>query len=69
MRNITKLMNGWYFTGRDSVRTAVDLPHTWNAKDGQDGGDDYYRGTCVYDCVVKDRIIMQGKEFICSFTE
>ena len=22
----------------------VDLPHTWNAKDGQDGGNDYYRG-------------------------
>ena len=26
----------------------VDLPHTWNAKDGQDGGNDYYRGTCYY---------------------
>ena len=27
---------------------AVTLPHTWNAKDGQDGGNDYYRGTCYY---------------------
>ena len=27
---------------------AVNLPHTWNAKDGQDGGNDYYRGTCWY---------------------
>lgn len=26
----------------------VDLPHTWNGKDGQDGGSDYYRGTCYY---------------------
>ncbi len=26
----------------------VTLPHTWNAKDGQDGGNDYYRGTCFY---------------------
>lgn len=26
----------------------VTLPHTWNAKDGQDGGNDYYRGTCYY---------------------
>ena len=26
----------------------VDLPHTWNAKDGQDGGNDYFRGTCCY---------------------
>lgn len=27
---------------------AVDLPHTWNGKDGQDGGNDYHRGTCYY---------------------
>ncbi|WOH38111.1 glycoside hydrolase family 2 TIM barrel-domain containing protein [Thalassotalea fonticola] len=26
----------------------VSLPHTWNAKDGQDGGGDYYRGTGTY---------------------
>ena len=26
----------------------VNLPHTWNGKDGQDGGSDYYRGTCYY---------------------
>ncbi len=26
----------------------ISLPHTWNAKDGQDGGNDYYRGTCYY---------------------
>lgn len=26
----------------------VTLPHTWNAADGQDGGNDYYRGTCWY---------------------
>lgn len=26
----------------------VTLPHTWNNRDGQDGGNDYYRGTCWY---------------------
>ena len=26
----------------------VSLPHTWNAADGQDGGNDYYRGVCHY---------------------
>ncbi len=26
----------------------VTLPHTWNADDGQDGGNDYYRGTACY---------------------
>ena len=27
---------------------AIDLPHSWNAEDGQDGGNDYHRGTCYY---------------------
>lgn len=26
----------------------VNLPHTWNNLDGQDGGSDYYRGKCFY---------------------
>jgi len=26
----------------------VTLPHTWNALDGQDGGNDYHRGLCWY---------------------
>lgn len=32
------------------------LPHTWNGTDGQDGGDDYYRGTGCY------RKTLSGKE-------
>ncbi len=27
---------------------SVTLPHTWNALDGQDGGNDYFRGRCAY---------------------
>ena len=30
------------------METPVSLPHTWNNLDGQDGGNDYRRGTCVY---------------------
>ena len=26
----------------------VNLPHTWNATDGQDGNNDYFRGSCCY---------------------
>ena len=26
----------------------IDLPHSWNALDGQDGGADYFRGKCGY---------------------
>ena len=32
----------------DSAWEQVTLPHTWNALDGQDGGNDYYRGTGWY---------------------
>ena len=48
MRSIAKLMKDWQFTGPDGVTAAVALPHTWNAVDGQDGGNDYWRGTCTY---------------------
>ena len=48
MRTTTKLMENWQFTGPDGKTTAVSLPHTWNNIDGQDGGDDYWRGTCTY---------------------
>ena len=49
MRRVEKLMTGWNFTGPTGVRGPVELPHTWNAIDGQDGGNDYWRGTCTYD--------------------
>ncbi|HET6356974.1 glycoside hydrolase family 2 protein [Streptomyces sp.] len=32
----------------DSQWTPVDTPHTWNAQDGSDGGDNYYRGVGWY---------------------
>ena len=48
MRKKILLNQGWFFQGRDGAEIPVDLPHTWNAVDGQDGGNDYWRGTCVY---------------------
>lgn len=48
MRSTTKLMKNWQFTGPDSKTVDIDLPHTWNNIDGQDGGNDYWRGTCTY---------------------
>ena len=53
MRRIIKINENWHFTGQDKVRKAVGLPHTWNALDGQDGGNDYWRGTNRYDVVFK----------------
>jgi len=55
MRKVIDFNRDWYFIKQDAgvVRTlaqgeSVTLPHTWNAADGQDGGNDYYRGTCWY---------------------
>ena len=48
------LNDNWHFTKENHglpgfpAGEAVTLPHTWNAEDGQDGGNDYYRGTCWY---------------------
>lgn len=49
MRKIVKLMEDWQFTYQGQKKRLIDLPHTWNAVDGQDGNNDYFRGTCVYE--------------------
>ena len=56
MRNIKVINSGWLFTkdAKSAPATlpadweALDLPYTWNGEDGQDGGSDYYRGTCYF---------------------
>lgn len=48
MTRTTLLWNDNWIFEKEGVREPVTLPHTWNAIDGQDGGNDYYRGTCVY---------------------
>lgn len=56
MRNIMELKDNWMFVkeaenAEDAASkegTTISLPHTWNAVDGQDGGNDYHRGTCWY---------------------
>lgn len=52
MRTIHSLNQDWTFIKAehpaDAPGVPVTLPHTWNAEDGQDGGDDYHRGKCWY---------------------
>ncbi len=56
MREIFNLNYKWAFskeasevpTEISSKWNFVNLPHSWNAIDGQDGGSDYYRGTAYY---------------------
>jgi len=42
------LLTSALFAKMGEVPTAVTLPHTWNALDGQDGGNDYWRGIGTY---------------------
>ena len=49
MRRIQTMMTDWSFIGPEGKKETVCLPHTWNALDGQDGGNDYYRGECLYE--------------------
>ncbi len=55
MRKIQPFCAGWRFAKTARLPEAlpgdweaVTLPHTWNAADGQDGGNDYWRGTAAY---------------------
>ncbi len=48
VRNIICFNEDWHFTRPDGTEIPVDVPHTWNNIDGQDGGNDYWRGTCMY---------------------
>lgn len=48
MRKLETINQNWSFFGPDGRQQSVTLPHTWNAEDGQDGGNDYWRGSCRY---------------------
>ena len=56
LRNVINFNRKWAFTKMaDAVPETmparwdiVNLPHSWNAIDGQDGDNDFYRGTCYY---------------------
>ena len=55
MRTVLNFNAAWAFGKGTALPTAmptdweqVNLPHSWNAIDGQDGGNDYFRGTSHY---------------------
>lgn len=48
MRRESLLNQEWHFATPKEKAITVRLPHTWNNIDGQDGGNDYFRGTCTY---------------------
>ncbi len=45
----------------------VNLPHTWNNIDGQDGGNDYYRGTGYYAKEFEKNELPDGERYYLEF--
>ena len=41
----------------------VNLPHCWNDIDGQDGGNDYFRGTAYYAKEIEKAELPEGKQY------
>lgn len=62
MRTIKIINEDWQFT-KEKETITVDLPHTWNGADGQDGGNDYYRGICTYKKTLSREEFPCGKVF------
>ena len=48
MRKIISLNKDWNFQIREQKVEHINLPHSWNGKDGQDGGNDYLRDVATY---------------------
>lgn len=70
MREIQNINEKWAFTKEAAEIPAVmpekwywvNLPHSWNEIDGQDGGNDFYRGTCYYAKEIEKADFPRAKE-------
>ncbi len=73
MRKIIPLTEHWKFIRADAgpvepgEAKPIRMPHTWNAQDGQDGGNDYYRGACWYYCALPALKLAAGERAYLSF--
>ena len=70
MRNVVSFNENWlFYKGVADVAAergegeALSLPHSWNAVDGQDGGNDYFRGSCLYVKTVKKAELPAGEKY------
>lgn len=66
-RKVSSLNAGWVFAKPGSETINVTLPHTWNAQDAQDGGDNYFRGACTYRRKLDIPRALRGKRLFLRF--
>ena len=62
MKKIELFNTGWTFRKKDE-KQIVDLPHTWNALDGQGAAPTYYRGVCTYTKIISKYPGQQMRRF------
>ena len=62
MRHIISLNEAWHFHKENQEITLLDLPHTWNAADGMDGGGDYWRGRGIYEKTISRAELPRGEK-------
>ena len=72
MRTVLNLNQDWLFVKNTTDIAAKDgevisLPHTWNATDGQDGGNDYFRGSCLYTKIIKKADLPEADLYYVEF--
>jgi len=78
VRKVISLNAGWRFLAGDEPRASdpsfddrgwasVDLPHTWNARDGEDGGNNYRRGAGWYRRMLVVDSALRGRRLYLQF--
>ena len=67
MRKLINLNDEWHFTIKDKYDEVVNLPHTWNAVDGQDGGNDYLRALATYEKTIEKPAINDNQAVYIQF--
>jgi len=71
LRQIISLNPKWGFSKNaagvpaafDTTWEEVDLPHSWNSVDGQDGGNDYFRGTAYYEKTIEKATLPAAEKY------
>ncbi|MBR0163348.1 MAG: glycoside hydrolase family 2 protein [Lachnospiraceae bacterium] len=63
MRTVQSWNEGWLFSQPEKETVTVALPHTWNAEDGTDGGNDYFRGSCTYTRTFSKKDLPSGERY------
>lgn len=67
MREVINLNKNWIFEKDNEASLEVDLPYTWNGVDGQDGGNDYYRGKCRFTKRLSQSQLPKAEEIYLQF--